>query len=95
MAARLASITALMPKDRNHCSCRRVALASAQMLGDVATPDWPAAIAACEAARHHALRPLREGRHRHFASWEVAVTPELTGFGHEAAQLIASAILRH
>jgi hypothetical protein len=44
--------------DGNYWSRRRVALASVQMLGDGATLDWPAAIAAFEAARQRALRPL-------------------------------------
>ena len=44
--------------DGNYWSRRRVALAPLQMLGDSNTLDWPAAIAAFEAARQRALRPL-------------------------------------
>ena len=44
--------------DGNCWSRRRVALAPVQILGDGATPDWPAAITAFEAARQCALRSL-------------------------------------
>ena len=44
--------------DGNYWSRRRVALAPVQTLGDGATLDWPAAIAAFEAARQRTLRSL-------------------------------------
>ena len=44
--------------DGNYWSRRRVALTAVQMLGDGATRDWPAAVAAFETARQRTLRPL-------------------------------------
>ena len=43
--------------DGNYWSRRRVVLAPAQMLGEGATLDWPAAITAFEAARQRPLPP--------------------------------------
>lgn len=43
--------------DGNYWSRRRVALAPLQMLGDGATLDWPAAVAAFDAARKAATAP--------------------------------------
>jgi hypothetical protein len=47
--------------------------------------DWPNTIAAFEAARQRAFRPLWEGRHRHHARREVAAISELTASTREAA----------
>jgi len=44
--------------DGDYWSRRRVALTPLQILGDGATLDWPAAIAAFGVARQRALRPL-------------------------------------
>jgi hypothetical protein len=43
--------------DGNYWSRRRVALASVQTLGDGAALDWPAAVAAFDAARKAATAP--------------------------------------
>ena len=44
--------------DGDYWSRRRVALTPLQILGDGATLDWPAAIAAFGVARQRALRPV-------------------------------------